>query len=128
MKKRYIGAGIIIAGLIVVGAVAAGSGGDDDAPATTTVQPIRHQPTTTAKADDPGRISLAEFEALTEGMTYEEVVAIIGGPGELTYQSKVGETTMAGYSWKGTAKVMTGNASLSFMDNAMTSKAQFGLE
>jgi hypothetical protein len=121
MKKRYIVGGALAA-VIVVGAVAAGSGGDDDDTTPTTAVVV------TTTLPEPGRISLAEFEALREGMTYEQVVAVIGGPGELGYESSSGSMTMKGYTWHGTQAVLPGNASISFMDDALTSKAQFGLE
>lgn len=69
-----------------------------------------------------GNISKAEFEKIDEGMTYEEVVDIIGSKGELISSS--GGAKM--YSWKGNG-TLGANANVTFLDGKVEGKAQTGL-
>lgn len=78
--------------------------------------------------NDPG-ISLAEFEKIQNGMSYEEVVNIVGGEGKL--QSETGEkgtqfyTVMYGFDGE---NGFGSNAVLMFQGGKLNSKSQFGLE
>lgn len=78
------------------------------------------------------KITLAEFDTIQVGMTYEQVVNIIGGPGEKTYEYDFGESEYLSYrysriyNWEGTGDY--GYASITFHDNIVESKNQFGLE
>lgn len=75
------------------------------------------------------KISKAEFDKLQNGMTYEEVVAIIGGEGDV--MSEVGEKGTAYYTimymYEG-EKGIGANANLTFQDGKLNMKAQFGLK
>ncbi|WP_256703407.1 DUF3862 domain-containing protein [Paenibacillus peoriae] len=84
---------------------------------------------TVAESPNLGTITKAKYNKIKNGMTYEEVAKIIGGPGEAV--SEVGEkgdefyTVM--YSYKG--EVDPGaNAVFTFQGNKLQAKAQFGLE
>ncbi|MGR6115870.1 DUF3862 domain-containing protein [Aeribacillus composti] len=85
------------------------------------------QPEETEPENKP-TISKAEFDAIKTGMTYEEVVKIIGSEGEV--RSETGEagsefhTIM--YSWDGEG--VGANATLMFQGGKLQSKAQFGLD
>lgn len=74
-------------------------------------------------------ISKAEFDQIKNGMSYEEVTAIIGGPGEvLSETGSEGEqfhTVM--YMYEGEGK-LGANANMMFQEGKLISKAQFGLE
>lgn len=74
-------------------------------------------------------ISKAEFDQIKNGMTYEQVVAIIGGPGEL--MSEVGssgsEYYTVMYMWDGDGG-WGANANAMFQGGKLQSKAQFGLK
>ncbi|MGI6152499.1 MAG: hypothetical protein ACOYJB_01515 [Christensenellaceae bacterium] len=67
-------------------------------------------------------ISKAEYDQLEEGMSYEEVCAIIGGEGEALAESG----TFVMYMWPGEGSIGA-NANATFMDGEMISKAQYGL-
>lgn len=73
------------------------------------------------------KISKAEFEALETGITYEDAVAIIGGEGELSSQVDVAGYETKMYIWKGEGAIGA-NANVTFQNNSLTSKSQFGLE
>jgi len=75
------------------------------------------------------KMSMAEFNAIQNGMTYEQVVQIVGGPGEK--MSEVGspgeEFYTVMYTWDGEG-TLGANANCMFQAGAMSMKAQFGLE
>lgn len=87
------------------------SGGEDEPDSTTSVT-----------------ITLSEFNSIENGMTYEQVVQIVGGEGTLL--SEVGEkndelyTVM--YSYEGTE--VGASANFTFQNNKLIAKAQIGLE
>lgn len=89
-------------------------------------KPVSQEPET-PKVDP--NISKAEFDKLENGMTYEEVVAIIGGEGEV--MSEVGVkgdqfyTVM--YTYEG-EKGFGSNANFTFQDGKLQAKAQLGLK
>lgn len=93
---------------------------------TTTVEPT---PTTSGTTFNPPTISKTEFNALTNGMSYEEAVNIIGGSGEvLSEAGSPGDayyTVM--YTWKGEGD-LGANANAMFQDNKLVNKAQYGLK
>lgn len=73
-------------------------------------------------------ITMDEFNQIADGMTYQDVVNIIGSTGELVSSVDLGdpqyETKM--YSWLG--KGIGANAIISFQGGTVYSKSQFGLE
>lgn len=89
------------------------------APTTTTAA----APTTTT---NPGSISADEFNQITTGMSYAQAVGIIGGDGELMSQVDIGGYNTVAYSWAGQGG-LGANAILMFQNDALVSKAQFGL-
>ncbi|HOW51774.1 MAG TPA: DUF3862 domain-containing protein [bacterium] len=77
-------------------------------------------------------ITYAEYIKIKEGMTYEEVAKIIGAPGK-----EESRTTIPGVSGFSKSVIMVSygwmnengsNASLTFENNKVTMKVQFGLE
>ena len=117
--------------IVIVVAAASSSGSDtstnkeEPASSTTTVEKTVEAPKK-EKKNSP-KISKAEFEAIQTGMTYEEVVGIIGGEGELTSQVDVAGYETKMYMWKGEGSIGA-NANATFQNNSLSSKAQFGLE
>lgn len=84
--------------------------------------------TTTNSPINLPTISKSEFDALTNGMSYDEVVEIIGGSGEVL--SETGSPGDAYYTvmymWEGEGE-LGANANVMFQDNKLISKAQYGL-
>lgn len=78
--------------------------------------------------NDPA-ISKEEFDKIQSGMSYDEVVAVIGGEGEVMSESgSEGEdahTVM--YTWDGESG-LGANANAMFQGGKLINKAQFGLE
>jgi hypothetical protein len=84
-----------------------------------TPKPVTNKPT----------ISKAEFDKIENGMTYEQVTQIIGGPGEVL--SEVGQkgdqfyTIMYSYTGEGQ---LGANANFTFQGGKLQAKAQMGLK
>lgn len=80
--------------------------------------------------NDPG-ISAEEFDKIQAGMTYEEVVEIIGGEGEMNSESgsKGDPYYTVMYTWKG-EKGFGANANATFQGSPakLQNKSQFGLK
>lgn len=77
--------------------------------------------------DNDPEITLEEFNALTNGMTYNEVVEIIGGEGTLMSSSMISNIKTEMYSWDGSGS-LGANANAMFQNGSLISKAQSGLE
>lgn len=70
-------------------------------------------------------ITKAKFDQVKTGMTYDEVKDVIGSEGEMTSMSKIGDSTLASYVWKGERFA---NMRATFKDEKMTSKSQSNLK
>ncbi|TBX84264.1 DUF3862 domain-containing protein [Bacillus cereus] len=128
--------------LIVIGAITAALGGGDDKKETTSSEPKQETQAPAAKEEPkkeepkkeeapknkPG-ISKAEFDQIQNGMSYDEVKAIIGSDGEVLSESgQSGEqfhTIM--YKWDG-EKGFGANANFMFQEGKLQNKSQFGLK
>jgi hypothetical protein len=73
-----------------------------------------------------GGVTLANFNRVETGMNYAEVSAIFGAPGELTAQSELAGYKTEIYTWQATRGF--GNATITFSNGKLMSKAQIGLE
>lgn len=71
-------------------------------------------------------VTLSNFNRIHEGMTYQEVVSILGSRGELISSSTVGTIKTEMYMWEG--EFLGANMNAMFQDGKLVSKAQFGLE
>jgi hypothetical protein len=74
-------------------------------------------------------VTLNEFNQIQNGMSYEEVVAIIGGEGNLLSESgeKGSEFYTVMYDYKGEGS-FGANANFMFQSGKLQNKAQFGLD
>lgn len=86
--------------------------------------------TTTEQSSTTEYITFEEYEKIETGMTYEEVVAIIGCEGKLVTSSDFNDgSSTATYSWS--SKDLGGvtyGATVSFVDNKVEFKQQIGLD
>ena len=73
--------------------------------------------------ESPNKITLDKFNQIQTGMTYEEVVAIIGEEGTLSSESSYGDYSSKIYSWSNGIA----NATISFSNGKVSAKSQFGL-
>lgn len=80
--------------------------------------------------DEAGIMTMDKFNAIQNGMTYEEVVEIVGGEGEMSSSAGSDDGTIANvaiYVWKGNGGI-TSNANVTFIEGKVSGKAQLGLE
>ena len=70
-------------------------------------------------------ITLDEFNKIETGMSYEDVVNIIGSNGTLSSESSIGNYTTQIYTWYG--NIFGANANVTFQNGKVVGKAQAGL-
>ena len=115
---------VIIVGIIVAIATSQGTG-------TNNVQQTSvNTDNSNATNTNDTKISLEEFNQIETGMSYEEVVEIVGGEGTVLSESDItgdGQYKTTIYSWDGNG-MLGANANVTFQGGKVISKAQFGLE
>lgn len=77
----------------------------------------------TAKPSSPS-MSKATYASVREGMTYDQVIAIVGPPAQELSSNEIGGFRTVMYQWD--AGFMA-NANMTFQNGKLISKAQFGL-
>ena len=148
MKKVLKVLGIIFGGIIIIGIIGSLVSNGNDKTTSEPVKTEQTQPTqsttpatTTPKNDTPQQaeptpapepkkgITKAEFDQIQNGMTYEQVVQIIGSEGELMSESgdKGTQFYTVMYTWEGESG-FGANANAMFQGGKMVNKAQFGLK
>jgi hypothetical protein len=70
-------------------------------------------------------MSLDEFNRVTTGMTYDQVVEVVGGPGEQQSHFESGGFSSESYKWSGQDGIST--AMVQFQNGKVSGKFQFGL-
>lgn len=119
--------------LVIIGAMI--GGGDDKSTTDTNDQSVE---TTSENADSANvkeentnkpTISKVEFDTIQNGMTYEEVVSIIGSDGEVLSEAGEAGTDLhtVMYSYEGEGD-LGANANFTFQGGKLQAKAQFGLK
>jgi hypothetical protein len=71
-------------------------------------------------------MSLDEFNRIETGMTYEQVVGIVGGPGEQLAHTEIAGYVGDVYMWHGEGG-LGANSNVQFQNGKVIGKAQFGL-
>lgn len=72
-------------------------------------------------------ITLAKFNQLQNGITYEQAVQILGAQGTLISENMLAGYHTAMYSWENPG-VFQGNMNAMFQNNTLMSKSQIGLK
>lgn len=72
-------------------------------------------------------ITLDEFNSIETGMTYDEVVEIIGSSGTISSEVEIAGTKTMIVTWYGNG-VAGSNANVTFINNTVNGKAQVGLK
>lgn len=71
-------------------------------------------------------ITMDQYNSVETGMTYDEVVALLGGDGTLLSDTELAGSTSQIYMWEGSS--VGSNANITFSDGKVMAKAQYGLE
>jgi hypothetical protein len=83
--------------------------------------------TTTAPAPPPpSGMTRAIFDQIQTGMSYDQVVALVGQPGTLQAETNIAGYDDKVYMWRGVGG-LGANANVTFQNSQVVSKAQFGL-
>ncbi|PAW37877.1 hypothetical protein CKQ70_30525 [Bacillus toyonensis] len=123
----------VIVAIVVIGVY---NGGSENTKQPTEKQVTKEEPKKekqpevvekTNTSSNEKTMTKAEFEQIQNDMSYEEVVKIIGAEGELQSESTVGEYTSKLYTWKGEGG-LGANANITFSNNKVQAKSQFGLK
>ena len=77
-------------------------------------------------SDDGVKVNMDMFNQIENGMTYEQVVEILGGEGQLLSETELAGITMAIYTWDGESLFST--CQVTFQNGAVSSKSQYGLK
>jgi len=80
----------------------------------------------TEEAQPTAAATLAKFNKVKDGMTYAEVLKIMGGPGKKIGESASGDIHVAMYGWYGADPMNV--AVVSFLNGAVNAKQQQGLK
>jgi hypothetical protein len=79
-----------------------------------------------ARVFDQEGVSLAQFNRLEDGISYDEAVQVLGRPGVEQSRSAIGGLVTVMYTWQG-AGIPGANMNAMFQGGRLISKAQFGL-
>lgn len=116
VKHKFVSFLLVI---IVIGVVATVSGSGNNNNDTSTATSVVEQ--------NQEKLNLEKFNKIETGMTYKEVVEIIGEEGTVLSESEIGNIKTTIYSWYGEGTIGA-NANVTFQKGKVTSKAQFGLK
>jgi len=99
--------------------------------ATAAKQAVTEQQPEIVVPDNTPQITLAEFDTIKKSMTYDEIVAIVGSPGTLSYgyEEDMGNETryIQAYTFEGSGD-NGANVILSFQNGVLSMKTQSGLK
>jgi hypothetical protein len=80
-----------------------------------------------APTDSKGKITMAEFDKIMNGMPCDQLPELIGSPGQVMADSDVGGIKTTVYKWDGVGTTGA-NASVTCQNGAVVTKAQAGLK
>ena len=124
--------------IIVVVIIAIGGGAStqnnnsqqtSSAPATQTATETQSETANTpteSTANDKAEVTLAQYEQIKDGMTYDEVLSIFGGKEDSSSESEIAGIKSEIRTWNG--KKAFSVATIGFTDGKVSSKSQTGLE
>ena len=128
--KKILKWGLIgFIGLIVLGALFGSSNDKKPTSTTTTTQSeqVVAEPTETPEPTKKSTgVTMEQFTSLKTGMSYEEVVTILGSEGEELSSIDIEGYSTIMYMWNGSS--FASNMNATFQNNKLISKAQFGLK
>ena len=112
-----LGAGLTACGAAKPAASPSAAATTESAPAVTQSAPA------SAAA---GTMSLAQFNQIQTGMSYEDVQKIVGSAGTVLSESSIGGISIRIVSWLGNGSLGS-NAAITFQNGAVSGKSQAGL-
>lgn len=116
--------GLIV--LIIVIAVVASNGGDDN-DINEKSEISKEKTTETKKADKKGLLTKEKFNQIEEGMSYDEVVKIVGSKGNLISETGEEGTDLHTVMYDFETDGFMSNSSMMFQGGKLINKTQIGL-
>jgi hypothetical protein len=77
--------------------------------------------------DQRPQVTLSQYNQLKEGMSYSEVVKILGREGKLAHEKQTVRDTFKSYGWKFESARLT-YIDITFKNDQLLSKMQYGVE
>jgi hypothetical protein len=117
-------AALLVMGMGIGAVVFICSGTMNNIPKTTTNNSTTSSPKAPPPGKDVAKLTMAKYQQIKEGMSYQEVVGILGFEGEELSRNTFGDLTTIMFVWKGDGFA---NMNATFQNDKLVSKAQFGL-
>ena len=120
---------IVIIVIIAIGGAGASNQTTNTATSSAATENTSNEVTTTDNASDETEnvgVTLAQYEQIEDGMTYDEVVAIFGGKEASSSESEVAGIKSEIMIWNGNGTFSA--VTIGFTDGKVSSKSQTGLE
>jgi hypothetical protein len=95
---------------------------------TTTTTPTTTAPPPPPPPTNPPTMSLAEFNAIQNGWTLQQVIDTVGGPGQLQSTSDFDGQHLEGYTWPGQSSLGYASGGVFFRNGLVYDKIQFNLQ
>lgn len=122
---------IVICLMIIATACSNSNNGNQSAPSPSesTVSPSPKTESGQSETSKEVKISKEKYEQVNNGMTYEEVIEIVGGEGEVITETGEKGTELYGISvmYEGEGGIGA-SANFVFIGNKLQTKSQYGLE
>lgn len=115
-KLKHAGVRIVIGIIVAVVGICLLAG---DTTKTTSTPQISNE-------QNQAKATMDKFNQIKTGMTYKEVVKIVGEEGSLSTESSYGDQSMQIYYWYASNGIS--NMTISFMNGIVNAKSQIGLE
>ena len=122
-KNTALGIFLLIIGLLMVSCSYSSMWNDSDS-ATQSLN--NDQNSETIESLNGEYITLEEFNQIKTGMSYEEVVEIVGSEGTVMSEASVMDSTTTIYCWYADNGIA--NANVTILDGKVMAKAQVGLD
>ena len=123
---RKSASALVLAAALGAGLTACGAAKPQASPSAAATEPVPAVTQSAPASAAAGTMSLAQFNQIQNGMSYEEVQKIVGSAGTVLSESSIGGISIRIVSWLGNGSLGS-NAAITFQNGAVSGKSQAGL-
>ena len=124
---RKSASALVLAAALGAGLTACGAAKPAASPsAAATTEPAPAVTQSAPASAAAGTMSLAQFNQIQNGMSYEDVQKLVGSAGTVLSESSIGGISIRIVSWLGNGSLGS-NAAITFQNGAVSGKSQAGL-
>ena len=124
---RKSASALVLAAALGAGLTACGAAKPAASPsAAATTEPAPAVTQSVPASAAAGTMSLAQFNQIQNGMSYEDVQKLVGSAGTVLSESSIGGISIRIVSWLGNGSLGS-NAAITFQNGAVSGKSQAGL-